>query len=276
MSRYNGKLFTGYPAVYSFDGSEWRYAGLPGPLETVPSLQMHSFAVYQGSLCAGTWPEAQVARYRGGENWEPFGRVGEDGTEVNTLTVYNGKLYGGSIPRAEVCRYDGQERWTSLRRFYSPDGWQPGLPGGANRKQVNEWTRVTSLAVHQGRLFAGIGNCTSARVDNPSDPADILGKVYSFEAGKCVSYDEDLGPGWKHIAAVRQNGELSLYVNGQLKARSARFDPSQYDLSTDRPWRIGLGQTDHFAGRMSDVRLYKGGLSAAQVQGIFAEKAHGE
>jgi hypothetical protein len=178
MCRYNGKLFTGYPAVYSFDGREWTYAGLPGPLDSVPTLQMHSFTVYQGNLCAGTWPEAKVARYLGGENWQPFGRVGADGTEVNTLTVYNGKLYGGSIPRAEVCRYDGDSRWTSLKRFYSPDGWQPGLPGRANRKQVNEWTRVTSLAIHDGKLFAGIGNCTSARVDNPSDPTTSWAKYF--------------------------------------------------------------------------------------------------
>jgi hypothetical protein len=34
-------------------------------------------------------------------------------------------------------------------------------------------------------------------------PADVRGKVFSTEAGKNVSYDVDLGPGWKHIADVR-------------------------------------------------------------------------
>ncbi|PYI84660.1 MAG: hypothetical protein DME26_12850, partial [Verrucomicrobia bacterium] len=154
MCRYNGRLYTGYPAVYSYDGDQWTYAGLPGPLETTPSLQTHSLTVYQGRLCAGTWPGAKVARYLGGEEWQEFGRVGEDGTEVNALVVYNGKLYGGSIPRAEVCRYDGVPRWTSLKRFYSPEGWQPGLPGRAKTKEVNEWTRVTSMTVFKGKLFA--------------------------------------------------------------------------------------------------------------------------
>ena len=32
---------------------------------------------------------------------------------------------GGSIPRAELCRFDGAPRWTSLKRFYSPEGWRP-------------------------------------------------------------------------------------------------------------------------------------------------------
>lgn len=271
MSRYNGRLFTGYPCVYSFDGNEWTYAGLPGPLNTTPTLQMHSFAVFQGKLCAGTWPEAKVARYLGGEEWQEFGRVGEDGTEVNTLTVYNGKLYGGSIPRAEVCRYDGAPRWTSLKQFYSPDGWKPGLPGKAKTKEVNEWSRVTSLAIHAGKLFAGIGSCTSAVIDTPADPADVLGKVFSMEAGKCVSFDEDLGPGWNHLAAIRERGLLKLYVDGKLVAKSAAFSPADYDVSTDQPLRIGFGQTDYFAGKISEVRAYNKALSAAQVRKLCSE-----
>ena len=272
MSRFNGKLFTGYPCVYAFDGHEWTYAGLPGPLDTMPSLQTHSFTVYQGKLCAGTWPEAKVSRYLGGEDWQQFGRVGEDGTEVNALVVYNGKLYGGSIPRAEVCRYDGEPRWTSLKRFYSPAGWRPGLPGKATTKEVNEWSRVTSLAIHDGKIFASIGSCTSAVVDTPTDSADVLGKVFSMEAGKCASYDDDLGPGWKHLAAVRERGLLELYVNGKLVAKSSTFDPAEYDVSTDQPLRIGFGQTDYFAGKISAVRIYNQALSAGKIRKLALEK----
>ncbi len=274
MARYNGRLFTGYPCVYAFDGREWIYAGLPGPLNTTPTLQTHSFAVYQGRLCAGTWPEAKVAQYIGGEDWQQIGRIGIDGTEVNTLTVYNGKLYGGSIPRAEVCRYDGDSRWTSLKRFYSPDGWQPGPPGKAKTREVNEWSRVTSLAIHAGKLFAGIGSCTSAVVDTPPDPADVLGKVFSMEAGKCVSSDEDLGPGWRYLVAVRARGVLRLHVNGKLVAESTAFDQGDYDVSTDQPLRIGFGQTDHFAGKISEVRIYNRGLTAAQIRRLTASSTH--
>ena len=272
MSRYNGKLFTGFPCVYSFDGNEWSYAGLPGPLDTTPSLQTHSLTVYQGKLYAGTWPEGKVSRYLGGEDWQKAGRVGEDGTEVNALVVYNGKLYGGSLPRAEVCRYDGNLHWTSLKRFYSPDGWQPGLPGTPTRKEVKEWSRLTSLAIHKGKLFAGTGTCTSALLDTPADPDDVLGKVFSMEAGKCASYDDDLGPGWKHIAAVRERGLLKLYVDGKLVAKSSSFDPADYDVSTDQPLHIGFGQTDYFFGRISEVRVYNLALTAAKIRKLFAEK----
>jgi hypothetical protein len=273
MSRYHGKLFTGFPCVYAFDGNEWTYAGLPGSLDTTPAraVQIHSFAAYQGNLCTGTWPEGKVSRYLGGEGWEEMGRVGEDGTEVNSLAVYNGKLYGGSLPRAEVCRYDGDARWTSLKRFYSPPGWQP-VPPGRTDKEVKKWSRLTSLTIHQGRLFAGTGTCTSALIDTPADPADVLGKVFSMEAGKCASYDDDLGPGWKHIAAVRERGQLKLYVDGKLVARSSSFNPADYDLSTARPLRIGFGQTDYFSGRISQVRIYNRSLNAAAVRKFSSQK----
>jgi hypothetical protein len=269
MSRHNGKLYTAYPAVYSFDGSNWCYAGLPGPLETVPSLQTHAMTVFQGKLCAGTWPEAKVARYLGGEEWEEFGRVGVDGTEINALLVYNGKLYGGSIPRAEVCRYDGSPQWTSLKRFYSPEGWRPGLPGKAKTREVNEWSRVTAMTVYGGKLFAGIGNCTSSILDSPTD---VRGHVFSMEAGKCVSYDHDLGPGWKHLAAVREGGHLKLYVNGQPVATSSLFEAAEYDLSTDQPFRIGFGQMDYFSGKISKVRIYTRALSGSEIEHLASEQ----
>jgi hypothetical protein len=219
--------------------------------------------IYQGRLYAGTWPHAKVVKYDGGESWQEIGRVGEDGTEVNALVVYNGKLYGGSIPRAEVCRYDDVPSWTSLKRFYSPENWDPGVPGQASREQVKDWSRVTSLTVHDGKLFASTGSCTSALQDAP---LDVRGKVFSMEAGKVASYGEDLGAGWKHLAAVREGGRLKLYIDGKLVAESSEFDPAQYDVSTDRPLRIGFGQTDYFDGAMSDVRLYNRALSEAAIQ----------
>ena len=272
ISRHNGKLFVGFPSVYCFDGDQWTYAGVPSEPES--TLQTHSFTVHQGRLTAGTWPLAKVSRYLGGEKWEEFGRLGEDGTEVNSLVVYNGKLYGGSIPRAEVCRFDGAPQWTSLRRFYSPQGWVPVPPaengGKPTREQVSEWSRVTNLTIHGGRLFASISNCTSAIVDSP---ADVRGRVFSIEAGKCVSYDRELQPGWRHLAAVRDGGSLKLYIDGELSAQSSAFDPSRYDLSTDRPLRIGFGQIDYFSGRISEVRAYRKALTAAAVRRLASAPA---
>jgi hypothetical protein len=266
MSRFNGRLYTAWPGAWAFDGAKWEFVGTTA--DTPGSLQTHSLHAYQGRLLAGTWPEATVTAYDGAATWTPMGRVGVDGTEVNALVVYNGKLYGGSIPRAEVCRYDGAPEWTSIKRFYSPAGWTPVPPapyGRPTREDVAEWSRVTSLTVYEGKLFASTGSCTSSVLDAP---ADVRGKVFSLEAGKSATFDDDLGPGWKHLAAIRRDGQLELYVDGKLAARSSAFNPADYDLSTDRPLRIGFGQTDYFHGKLRDVRAYNRALDADEVQAV--------
>ncbi|MBA4104166.1 MAG: hypothetical protein C0485_00280 [Pirellula sp.] len=270
MSLHNGKLYVGYPGVYEFDGETWTFIGDPVNFsERHSQLQTHEMELYQGKLLAGVFPEAIVAAYAGGDAWEPMGRVGVDGTEVLSLVVYNGQLYGSSLPRAEVCRYEGNSKWTSLKRFHSPEGWEPGIPPNVTRDQVNEMARVTSMAIHNGRLFASTGSCTSAAQDSP---LDVRGKVFSLEAGKSASYDKDLGPGWKHLAAVRRGERLQIYIDGKLAAESTAFEPGDYDISTDRPLRIGFGQTEYFAGKMADVRLYAKALSDAEIEELASTK----
>ena len=75
---------------------------------------------------------------------------------------------------------------------------------------------VTSLTVYQGKQYASLGSCTSARLDAP---CDFRGTVWSMEAGRCASYDRDLGPGWHHLAAVRR-GDHSGVVCGRQARRN--------------------------------------------------------
>jgi hypothetical protein len=93
-----------------------------------------------------------------------------------------------------------------------------------------------------------------------------------MEAGKCASYDDDLGPGWKHLAAIRAGGTLKLYVDGKPVATSSSFDPADYDLSTDQPLRIGFGQADYFCGKLADIRIYNRALSEAEVRQLASAK----
>lgn len=264
MAVHDGRLFVGYPNVWQFDGRQWEFAGTPigdTPIEQKPSLQVHSLEVFRGKLVAGMWPEARVVEYRGGEQWADRGRLG-DGTEINALTIYNGKLYAGAIPRGEVSRFDDDKGWTSLKKFFSPPDWDPGPPTAPVREEINKWTRVTSLTVYQGRMFASIGSCTSALQDAP---AGVRGSVYSLQAGQCVSYDKDLGTGWKHLVAQRCGGELRLYVQGQLVAKSEPFRSEDYDLTTDQPLRIGAGEQDFFSGQIRNVRWYRRALSDREI-----------
>ena len=125
------------------------------------------------------------------------------------------------------------------------------------------------MTVFKGKLFASIGSCTSSVLDSP---ADVRGRVHCMEAGKCVSYDDDLGPGWKHLAAIREGGCLKLYIGGKQVAKSSSFDPAEYDVSTDWPLRIGFGQTDYFSGSIAHVRIYNRALRNVEIRRLSAEE----
>ena len=105
----------------------------------------------------------------------------------------------------------------------------------------------------RGKLFAGT---------LPS------GHVYSLEAGKCVSDDRALRPGWRHLAAVKADGSLMLYVDGRCVARTAQFDPADCDLTHRQPLLVGFGKHDYFNGKMRDLRIYRRALSDADLANL--------
>ena len=109
------------------------------------------------------------------------------------------------------------------------------------------------MAVYQGRLFVGT---------LPS------GRVLSIESGRNATYDQALAKGWNHIAAVRSEDHLRLYVNGKLVSQSAKFDGAQFNLSNSSPLRLGFGAQDHLDGSLSDVRVYRGELSESEIAAL--------
>ena len=148
--------------------------------------------IYEGALHVGTWPTGSVYRHDGGKRWSNTGRLGEE-KEVMAVSVYNGKFYAGTLPFANVYRYDGSNGWADTGRLdLTPDV---------------RYRRAWSMAVFNGKLYCGV---------LPS------GRVHSLEAGKAVSYDQQLKPGWRHLAAVRDAGRLRLFVDGE-KVGGERF-----------------------------------------------------
>ena len=231
---YDGALYaTGYDegAVYRFDGEKWSRTGILGD-----ATQVYGLVIHEGRLLAGTWPQGTVYRYEGDDHWVRAGRLGE-AEEVMGMNVYNGKLYAGMLPLAEIFRYDGDLKWTSVGRVdTTPDV---------------VYRRAWNMVVYQGRLFSGT---------LPS------GHVKSFEAGKNATYDHPLLPGWRHVAAVREQSRLRLYVDGNRVAESTEFNPASFDLAAKVPLRIGFGSHDFLNGKLKDVRLYDGALSAESVK----------
>lgn len=240
LAPFHGALYSAGKAssgVWRYDGgADWTYCGRPAGENTT-----YGFAVYEGSLYCGTWEHAYVLRYEGGKEWTNCGRPGYS-MEIMALAVYNGKLFAGALPMGEVYRFEPPDLWTRT-------GW-------LDRSDV-KLRRVWQMAVYQGKLYAG---CL------PS------GRVFSLEAGKSATYDHELQSGRKHIAAVRDGGELKLYVDGKLVAASSPFDPADYDISNDGPLRIGFGAHDYFNGSISDVRIYRRALNEGEVSALAEMK----
>ncbi len=217
--------------IFRYDGgTDWTDLG-PIPQTT----QSYSFMVYRGRPVVCTWPIAQVFRYDGSEKWTSIGRQGEE-EETMAVSIYNGKLYVGTLPLAQVYRHDDGTNWTLTGRLdHTPDV---------------RYRRAWSMAVFDGKLFCGV---------LPS------GHVHSLEAGKCVTYDKALKSGWRHIAAVKTEKRLKLYIDGTKVAESSDFNPKEFNLANDSPLRIGFGQHDYFNGKMKNLRIYHGALSNEDV-----------
>jgi len=258
MMVFQGKLY-GAPhgAIFRYEGgTEWTCIG--GAPDRRDGLfgenQTHTLQVYDSHLWAGMWPQGKVLRCESPGRWADTGQLGISTdvvriNEINDLTVYNGKLYAGVIPLGEVYRYESDGQWTRLARLVQNDA--------LDEKDVRTWNRVPCMTVFQGRLFAGTSSCHGNASDHPHPQ---VGRVYSMEAGRNVSFDDDLGPGWHQITFVRDETELRLFVDDKLVSRSAAFVASDYDLDNAQPLRIGVGPQSHFSGALRDVRLYGGVL----------------
>ncbi|MFN9717380.1 MAG: LamG-like jellyroll fold domain-containing protein, partial [Planctomycetota bacterium] len=151
-------------------------------------------------------------------------------------------MYGGTLPSAEIYRYDEESVWTKIAQVdATPDV---------------KYRRAWSMAVHQGRLFAGT---------LPS------GRVCSFEAGKNATFDKPFPGGWHHVAAVRDDDRLRLFLDAQEVSRSTVMNGRQLNLSGSNHLRIGFGAQDYFEGDIADLRIYNGPLTPGELQGIARE-----
>lgn len=230
---YNGYLWaTGYDEghIYRFDGESWTDLGNVGE-----NTQTYSFAIYEGRLHIGTWPSGKVFRLGDKDQWEDMGRLGQE-LEVMGMLVHNGKLYAGTLPLAEVYRYDGAQTWTKIKQLDTTE----------NVKYRRVWT----MAQHAGKLVCGV---------LPS------GHVHALETGACTMSGVPVRAGWRHIAAVKQANFIQVFCDGTPYMTKREFHKEQFSLNNGQPLRIGGGSGDTLHGKLSDVRLYRGALTDAEI-----------
>jgi hypothetical protein len=272
MSVHDGRLVIGTwehpPTVMRFDGRTWSDLGNPLGDRDAGS-QIHSLLEFGGALHVGSWPLGKVSRYEEpSESWTDLGRMG-DSTEVNGLAAYNGKLFAGALPRAEVFRYDEGAGWTSLRRFHDPDGWEPVLVEDMERPpygdlRMRDWSRVTSLAEHDGLLFGTVASCTSSVIDAP---ADVRGTVFAMRAGAVATTSASLGPGRHHVCVMRAGSRSLVLVDGSM---AATIDKPGVSLPLgSMPMTIGTGA---LAGSIVGFETFDRALHAREVAHLAEQR----
>ena len=249
MAVYRGHLYAlanrGQMLRYE-GGSVWSPCGCPPGV-----TQMYSAAIHGGNLYIGTWPRAQIFQYR--PDMEPHWKEAAQAfyeAEIMGMAICNGKLYAGSLPMGNVWRYDAHQEFAGDQvpvtlKYLT-------FAGNIEQARVS-LKRVWSMAVYQGRLFAGT---------LPS------GRVWSREFGTLATVDRPLPGGWRHVAAVRGKDRLRVYIDGDLTAVSSRFSSADYDLTTEIPFQIGHGMHTYFKGAMSDLRIYRRSLRPDEVKSL--------
>jgi len=238
---YNGYIWaTSYDGgfVYRYDGDSWVDCGRLGN-----NTQTYSFAVYQGRLFAGTWPSGRVYRFEDIGRWTDMGRLGSE-LEVMGMLVHNGRLIAGTLPMAEIYSYEGDTVWAKIEQLdHTPDV---------------RYRRAWILAENDGKVF-----CSTL----PS------GKIFSSEFGRSIITRNPVSPGWHHIAAVKSDGQLIFYIDGEEVIKSGSFNADIFELSGDAPLRIGFGPNDFFNGSIAGVRLYNRSLTHNEI-GWLADFLH--
>jgi hypothetical protein len=263
MMVYRSKLYGGSSTtVHRFEGATlWDTVAQFDPKAI---NQIHTLEVWRGRLFAGTWPEGKVMRYDTDQNWEDCGNMGIETVnqkinEINELTAYNGMLYAGALPKGEVWRYGDGRQWVRVRQLVQNPAWDAG--------KLVSWNRVPCMTVYQGKLFVGTSTCHGRAEAEPSTDA---GKVFSWEAGKSVSFDDDIGTGWRHLVAVRQANRLQLYIDGRLVASSSDFEGARFNLSNPKPLLIGFGERNYFRGQLSELRVYSRALKDNDIAYLYS------
>lgn len=264
---FQDKLYGGAgDTIKRLENYDWKTVGAFNPANI---NQVHTFDVYQGNLYAGTWPDGSIIRYDGDNRWKDCGWIGASETaeengrqvhnnEINDLIVYNGKLYAGAIPKGEVWRYEGGEKSTLIKRLVvNPD---------YTVSEHESWSRVTSMAIYQGQLFAGT---STARGVAKNDQTFDAGKVFRWEAGRVVTYDDDLGTEWRLVTAIREKNNLKLFIDGKLVSTSTAIAGADISVSNNKPLVIGFGSLNFFKGSMKDVRLYAGALDESGIKQLY-------
>ncbi|MBM4177576.1 prepilin-type N-terminal cleavage/methylation domain-containing protein [Candidatus Gribaldobacteria bacterium] len=179
-------------------------------------------------------------------------------------TIYNGPTWVQGIMQNGL-NFDGVDDYLQINIANS---YFKTIHGPST---IELWVKPTSLSGTK-RIFSD--SCLEWGLYHSGNT--IYGIAYSSINGGIIETNT-----WYHLALVHShptgltNTKIEFYVNGSLKGSSNLTITSQNGY-TDSPYYVGSDQCSsgyNFAGIIDEVKIYGSGLTAQQVQQLYAEGA---
>jgi hypothetical protein len=216
-------------------------------------------------------PASPVAHYRLDEDGGLVAHDvigGFDGTLEGMATWQPG---GGKVGGA--LQFDGVSGHVEL-------GVRDAFDFGESGFSITLWVRFPSAAMDNEEQWVLVqhGNVNDAYYRVYLDYSLANGRRVFFEIGTptdrwttpavCKFYFDDKREQWFLFAAVRTEGQLSLYVNGILWSQIA-IAPLNVSTPHDTTLAMTPGSLNPFPGRLDDVRFYDVALTEGEVERLY-------
>lgn len=178
----------------------------------------------------------------------------------------DGVIHGAEyvqLPEGYALRFDGQDDYVEVPdserlRFSGPHTVSCWINTPVNSSQAVLGKNGCSilrqnyrLGLERGRVTFGVTDCPEGRTASGTGPGQQT---------------------WAHLAGTFDDGQVRVYVNGQLRGThdSDPFEPGTLEASLYVGTRVyGPGPGGFFTGLIDDVRLYGRALSEAEIAGQY-------
>jgi hypothetical protein len=182
----------------------------------------------------------------------------------HTATLLGGATFGAGLQNNAVT-LSGNSQYVSL---------PTGIVSGLASFSITAWVKLASSPAWN-RIF-DLGNDTTTYMFLTANDSSTM-RFSITTAGATMEQQinaTSLPTGtWQHVAVTLAGGVGSLYVQGAEVAQNTAVTLSPNNLgSTTRNWlgRSEFSVDPYFNGQLDNVRIYSRGLSAAEVQTLYA------
>lgn len=280
--------------LYKLDRSTWKFTQVTEPARLMMSYTMDAADTYEqngqvylkdvsghgyDALVEGTYAATNKNSKVGGAlgfRGDQYGSVLDRVHMTDAAMTYINNQVEDSYSYS-FWMYKGAEmdRFTPIIGMYRDEAVQKNLYAG-----VFEWRYRTSPAVlvHRNTSDPDYRNWVDGTqyIERPSNTSGGDGSWYPFGNG---SANPNTFAGWHHYVVIRSGSNVSLYMDGVSKGSGNIGDSTLDNLSAfeiggyiARNW-VDSNVRNRFTGLIDDVRIYSGGLTAAEVSALYAAGA---